>query len=67
MAAILFIGCGNWTTHHVALFLGVPERTVRHWARTGRLPARKRGIRAWIYEPAVVLRFRDEQGFGSLA
>jgi DNA-binding transcriptional MerR regulator len=33
---------------------GVPERTIRHWAATGQLPAIRLGEKIWAFEPAVV-------------
>jgi DNA-binding transcriptional MerR regulator len=33
---------------------GVPERTIRHWAATGRLQAIKLGKKIWAFEPAVI-------------
>ena len=33
---------------------GVPERTIRHWAATGQLPATKLGEKIWAFEPAVI-------------
>jgi excisionase family DNA binding protein len=33
---------------------GVPERTIRHWAATGRLPAIRLGKKIWAFKPAVI-------------
>ena len=33
---------------------GVPERTIRHWAATGRLQAIKLGDKIWAFEPTVI-------------
>ena len=33
---------------------GVPERTIRHWAATGRLRAIKLGDKIWAFEPTVI-------------
>ena len=43
--------------HHVARLLGVPCRTVRHWAATGRLPAMRAGRRAWNFRRGDVVAF----------
>jgi excisionase family DNA binding protein len=42
--------------HHVAQRLGVPRRTVRYWAATGRIPAIKAGPKIWKFAPAEVER-----------
>jgi excisionase family DNA binding protein len=43
--------------HHVARRLGVPRRTVRCWAATGRLPAIKIGPKIWKFRPEDVEAF----------
>jgi excisionase family DNA binding protein len=40
--------------NHVAKRLGLPERTVRHMAARGRIPAFKAGRRAWSFHSADV-------------
>jgi excisionase family DNA binding protein len=45
-------------THHVAKRLKLSCRIVRHLARTGRLPARRIGDRAWEFRVADVEAFR---------
>jgi excisionase family DNA binding protein len=39
---------------HVADWLHVPPRTIRHWAATGRLPARRLGRKIWGFDAAKV-------------
>jgi len=36
--------------HHVAKLLRKPRRTIRHWARSGRLRAFRLGRRAWGFQ-----------------
>lgn len=43
--------------HHVARRLGVPRRTVRYWAATGRIPAIKAGPKIWKFRLIDVERF----------
>jgi hypothetical protein len=47
--------------HHVSKILSVPLRTVRHWAKTGRLGAFKdpKRPKIWLFEPAGVSRFHS--------
>jgi excisionase family DNA binding protein len=40
--------------NNVAKRLGLPERTVRHMAERGRIPAFKLGRRAWSFDAADV-------------
>ena len=42
--------------HHVAKRLGVPPRTVRYWAATGRIPAIKAGPKIWKFQRSDVER-----------
>jgi len=50
---------------HVARRWNVPERTIRHWARTGRIPAVKFGRKIWRFRLADVESFAAR--FGSIA
>ena len=43
--------------HNVARRLGVPRRTVRHWAKTGKLPATKSGPGIWVFDLDQVVQF----------
>jgi predicted site-specific integrase-resolvase len=45
--------------HHVAKRLGLAPRTVRWFARTGRIPARRINRRAWGFRPADVIAVVD--------
>jgi len=42
---------------HVARILGAPERTIRYWAQTGRLRARRDKVKVWLFEPWDVASF----------
>jgi len=42
-------------TSIVARILSVPERTVRWWARTGRIPASRDGVKLWKFRRSDVL------------
>jgi excisionase family DNA binding protein len=56
--------------HHVARLLGVPCRTVRHWAATGRLPAIRVGGRVWKFRRGDVVAFaqrRDDTAYCAAA
>lgn len=44
--------------HIVAGRLGVPRRTIRHWAAHGVLRAAKVGPRIWLFDAADVEAFR---------
>jgi excisionase family DNA binding protein len=46
--------------HHVAKRLGVSRRTVRWWAATGRLEARKQGPKIWKFPADAVDEFERE-------
>jgi excisionase family DNA binding protein len=46
--------------HHVARRLGVPRRTVRYWAATGRIPAIRCGRRIWKFRAVDVEQFAGE-------
>jgi len=39
------------TVHNVALRLNRPERTVRHWAKTGKLRGFKIDKKSWLFTP----------------
>jgi DNA-binding transcriptional MerR regulator len=41
----------------VAALAGLPPRTIRHWAATGRLPAQKLGAKIWTFDAAIVADF----------
>lgn len=41
-----------------AQLLGVPERTVRHWARNGKLKATRVGKKIWQFQRSDVLAFK---------
>jgi excisionase family DNA binding protein len=43
----------------VARRLGRPERTIRHWAQTGRLPARRHGPKLWVFDEQDVALFSE--------
>jgi len=43
--------------HVVSHRLGVPRRTVRHWAHVGQLPAVRVGKRAWGFRESDVVAF----------
>lgn len=43
--------------HSVAHRLNVSRRTVRWWARSGRLRARRRGLKLWAFDVADVEAF----------
>ncbi len=51
----------------VSSFLAVPERTIRHWARTGVLAGQRSG-KQWVFESGRVLasarRLGRAQRFG---
>jgi excisionase family DNA binding protein len=49
---------GLLRVHNVAKRLGVPRRTVRHWAATGVLRAHKHGPKIWVFDPRDVEAFR---------
>jgi excisionase family DNA binding protein len=53
--------------NNVVRRLGVPERTIRHWARTGRLPASKRGPKIWVFREVDVVAFMSERDGGRAA
>lgn len=40
--------------------LGFSERTIRAWARAGRLPANKRGPKLWEFKPGDIERFKRD-------
>ena len=47
--------------NNVARRTGLPERTIRHWAAIGRIPARRLGQKLWVFEPNdldVIIRQR---------
>ena len=46
--------------HHVANRLGVPRRTVRYWAKTGRIAGRKDGPKIWKFTLEAVEAFQRE-------
>jgi excisionase family DNA binding protein len=46
-------GDQSMSVRTVSTYLAVPERTVRHWARTGVLAGRRCGKR-WLFEYGVV-------------
>jgi excisionase family DNA binding protein len=46
--------CAHWT----AKKLGVAERTVRHWANTGVLPAIRLGEKLWMFRPSDIDEFK---------
>lgn len=39
---------------HVARRLGIPDRTVRHWAANGKLPAFKDGKKLWAFRSSDI-------------
>jgi excisionase family DNA binding protein len=39
---------------------GVSERTIRHWAATGQLPAIRLGKKIWAFEPAVIEMLQEK-------
>lgn len=43
--------------NNVARRTGIPERTVRHLAATGRLQGVRLGLKIWAFEPAAVDAF----------
>lgn len=44
---------------HVAARLRVSPRTVRWWAITGQLPARRLGVKIWIFDEVDVIAFME--------
>jgi excisionase family DNA binding protein len=48
--------------NNVAKRLGVPERTVRHWARTGRIRAFRLTSKIWGFLPDDVETLRRQRG-----
>ena len=48
---------------HVAERLSVPERTIRYWAKTGRLPARRVSLKIWAFDEADVEKLRMRRVF----
>jgi excisionase family DNA binding protein len=46
--------------HHVVKMLGVCERTVRNWAKSGRLKAIKNGPKIWCFRRSDVEQLRCE-------
>jgi excisionase family DNA binding protein len=44
--------------HHVARRLGISCRTVRHLAKTGKLPGFRAGKKIWLFLPADVETLR---------
>ncbi len=46
---------------HVAAYLRVPARTVRHWALTGVLHGRRERLKVWVFDPCDVTRFRAQR------
>lgn len=47
--------------HHVAKRLGISRRMVRHLASTGRLAARKAGVKIWNFRAVDVDQFRESR------
>jgi excisionase family DNA binding protein len=45
----------------VAKRLGVPVRTIRHWALTGNLPGFKIGPRQWFFRESALLAFLEKK------
>lgn len=43
---------------------GIPERTVRHFAATGVLPAIKLGKKLWGFDPDLVDEFARRRSYG---
>jgi excisionase family DNA binding protein len=41
--------------------IGVPERTIRYWAATGRLPAVRQGKKIWLFDPEEVDAFEQQR------
>jgi len=53
--------------HHVASILGMPCRTVRHLAATGRLRGYKTGPRMWAFQGRDVAEYLMLRNEGSCA
>jgi hypothetical protein len=51
--------------HHVARMCGVQPRTVRGWAQSGRLAARKHGPRIWFFLASDVMAFLHGPNIGN--
>jgi excisionase family DNA binding protein len=47
--------------NNVVRRIGVPERTVRHWAATGRLRAVRLGKKIWGFDPDEVDTFERQR------
>jgi predicted site-specific integrase-resolvase len=47
--------------NNVVRRIGVPERTIRHWAVTGRLNARRIGKKIWVFDPDEVEAFARQR------
>jgi excisionase family DNA binding protein len=48
--------------NNVVRRIGVPERTVRQWAATGRLRAIRGGKKIWLFDPDVIEAFILQKG-----
>jgi len=49
-------------TSVAARIAGLPERTMRYYAQTGRIPAVRRGKRSWLFKVSDLLLFNVRRG-----
>lgn len=49
--------------NNVAKRTGVSERTLRHWAATGRLPAKRAGKKIWVFDPDAIKAFMRRRSY----